>query len=87
MLLQKTYDAHNAIADVVTSGELISNVNLSEKQFNKHTFSPSAVLENLANNNAKAANLLSFEVLVYSGVARTAYMKFSHPKPVMVYLE
>ena len=70
MLLQKTYDAHNAVADVVTLGELIAHVNLSDKEFNQHTFSPAAVLDNLNYNNAKAANLPTLEVLVYSGVCK-----------------
>ena len=65
--IEKKYDAHNAIADVVTLGELISHVNLSDKEFKQHTFSPAAVLENLDYNNAKAANLPTLKVLVNAG--------------------
>ena len=66
--IAKKYNAHNAIADVVTLGELLLHVNLSYQEFKQHTFSPSAVLENLDYNNAKAANISTLKVLVYAGV-------------------
>ncbi|XP_053387915.1 uncharacterized protein LOC123528174 [Mercenaria mercenaria] len=65
-----TYDAHNAVGDVISLGKLISYMNIDKKELIKNTFSVSAVYNNLQFNNAKAKNIQSLEVLIYSGVCK-----------------
>ncbi|KAH3811476.1 hypothetical protein DPMN_139886 [Dreissena polymorpha] len=67
-LLGETYDAHNAIADVVALGKLVQFVKLPAWDLMAHSFSPRAVSMNMDFNNAKALNLPSLSPLVSAGI-------------------
>ncbi|XP_060561615.1 uncharacterized protein LOC132721341 [Ruditapes philippinarum] len=69
-ILGEVYDAHNAIEDVKALGKLIQHVNLPTKDLMEHSFSPSAVANNIMFNKAKASNLSSLNPLIYTGVMK-----------------
>jgi DNA polymerase III alpha subunit (gram-positive type) len=69
-ILGEVYDAHNAIEDVKALGKLIQHVNLPTKDLMEHSFSPSAVANNIMFNKAKASNLPSLNPLIYTGVMK-----------------
>ncbi|XP_053390105.1 uncharacterized protein LOC128553026 [Mercenaria mercenaria] len=69
-LLGETYDAHNAMGDVVALGKLIKFVNLSSNDLMAHSFTQSAIANNMAFNKSKTLNLPSLNPLIYSGVIK-----------------
>jgi hypothetical protein len=66
-ILGEVYDAHNAIEDVKALGKLIQHVNLPTTDLMEHSFSPSAVANNIMFNKAKVSNLPSLNPLLYTG--------------------
>lgn len=69
-LLNETYDAHNAMCDVVALGKLMKFINLNPKNLIQYSFPPLAVANNMAFNNAKAINLPTLTPLLCSGVMK-----------------
>lgn len=69
-LIGTTYEAHNAMADVVALGKLVKFANLPQKEFMSHSFLPSAVANNLLFNSAKSENIESLNVLMYRGICK-----------------
>ncbi|XP_033724552.1 uncharacterized protein LOC117314595 [Pecten maximus] len=63
-VLQGTYEAHNAIADVQALGKLVSSTNLSRSDLLSFSFSPHSVLCQLDYNTEKAKNYSSLASLV-----------------------
>ena len=70
--LSTSYDAHNAVADVKILGQLISYTKLSSQELALHSFSPSAVHNQLLFNKEKKINVTSLHQLVGSGVMKMA---------------
>jgi DNA polymerase III epsilon subunit-like protein len=70
MLLNESYDAHNAMSDVAALGKLMKFINLTKMDLMAHSFTPLAVANNLAFNDAKAVNLPTLGPLIYSGVMK-----------------
>lgn len=66
-LLGEVYDAQNATEDVKALGKLIQFVNIPSNDLMSHSFTPSAVANNIIDNKAnKTSNFLSLNPLLYT---------------------
>ena len=67
-LIGGTYDAHNALEDVLALEKLINKINPSSEEKRKHTFSVQYVLDVQENNRNAATNLVGWKELLEEGV-------------------
>ena len=69
-LLNCTYDAYNAEADVTSLGQLLVHSTIPNSEIVSFSFSPSAVVNNIIFNRQKSLNVRTLDPLVVSGICK-----------------
>lgn len=69
-ILNTTYNAHNAIGDVESLGQLIGRTNMSAADLLAYSFPPQATYNSMLVNRLKSKNVSTLDILVAKGVCK-----------------
>lgn len=68
--MHTAYEAHNTMENVKILGKLVSHTKMNAKELTTHSFSPTAIQNQLRFNIEKAKNLTSLHSLDEKGVLK-----------------